>query len=92
VTFPHAGPYDWLLLRIFKARHLAADRPTGVARVRVVFGTIFVLGGVAIVASGVLGLVARTKVPDPPGRGQAVAASLRIAGGFVVLVMLLRAL
>jgi hypothetical protein len=40
----------------------------------------------------VLGLIARTKVPDPPGRGQAVAAVLRIAAGVVVLVMLLRAL
>jgi uncharacterized membrane protein HdeD (DUF308 family) len=60
--------------------------------VRVFLETIFVLAGGAIVASGVLGLIARTKVPDPPGRGQAVAAVFRIAAGAVVLVILIRAL
>jgi len=60
--------------------------------VRVFVETIFILGGVAIVASGVLGLIARTKVPDPPGRGQAVAAIFRIAAGAVVLGILIRAL
>jgi uncharacterized membrane protein HdeD (DUF308 family) len=60
--------------------------------VRVFLETLFILAGVAIVGSGVLGLIARTKVPDPPGRGQAVAAVLRIAAGALVLVMLVRAL
>jgi hypothetical protein len=59
--------------------------------VRVFLETIFSLAGVAIVASGVLGLIA-TKVLDPPGRGQAVAAVFRIAAGAVVLVVLIRAL
>jgi hypothetical protein len=59
---------------------------------RVFLETTFILGGVAIVASGVLGLIARTKVLDPPGRGQAAAAVLRIAAGAAVLVMLIRAL
>ncbi|MGB2874148.1 MAG: hypothetical protein WBB76_01595 [Gaiellaceae bacterium] len=52
---------------------------------RVFFETVFILTSVAIVASGVLGLIARTKVPHPPGRGQAVAAVLRIAVGAVLI-------
>jgi uncharacterized membrane protein HdeD (DUF308 family) len=59
---------------------------------RVFLEAMFILGGAAIVASGVFGLIARTKVPDPPGRGQAAAAVLRIVAGAVVLVMLIRAL
>jgi uncharacterized membrane protein HdeD (DUF308 family) len=49
------------------------------------------LVGVAVTASGVVGLVARTKVPQPPGRGQAVAAAFRVVAGIFVLAYALAA-
>jgi uncharacterized membrane protein HdeD (DUF308 family) len=46
-----------------------------------------VLVGLIIFASGVFGLIARSKVRNRPGRGQAISAAFRVVAGPVVIVL-----
>jgi hypothetical protein len=53
--------------------------------------TVTVVAGLMISASGVFGLIARSKVRQPPGRGQAAMAAFRVlAGPLVIILTLLR--
>ena len=55
---------------------------------RAFFITFFALTGAAMVATGVLQVIARAKVSPPPGRGHALGAAFLIAAGVLFLVSL----
>jgi hypothetical protein len=50
---------------------------------------LFTLVGLSVAGSGVIGLVARAKVPNPPGKGQVVAATFRVIVGVAFLTVVL---
>ena len=56
---------------------------------KVLLIALFTLCGLLIAGSGVIGLLARTKVPNPPGKGQLAAAIFRVVVGVALLAFVL---
>jgi hypothetical protein len=57
---------------------------------RLAFLVFFIVVALLMIASGVIGLIARSRVPDAPRTRLLVTSGFRVAAGLVVLVVLIR--